>query len=95
MDMLASYQRMLVDHTYEVEEVLEGSLDAKTILVLHWAVLERKPVPGIPREVGEVYELTLESLEAHPELESELQMNGSEDLSLGLYMDTSTPANPK
>ena len=95
MDMLASYQRMLVDHTYEVQEVLEGSLAASKILVLHWAVLDRKPVPGIPREVGDVYELTLESLEAHPELESELQMNGSEDLSLGLYMDTSTPANPE
>ena len=50
---LDTYHRMLVDHTYEVESVLEGSLDAKKIAVLHWAVLDDRAVPGFPRTVGQ------------------------------------------
>ena len=94
MEMLASYQRMLVDHTYEVVKVLEGNYEAQKIVVLHWAVLDRRPVPGIPREIGEECELTLESMESHPELESELQIIEADDLSATIYMDVATPLNP-
>lgn len=94
MDMLASYQRMLVDHTYEVVQVLDGEYEPKKIVVLHWAVLDRLPVPGIPKEIGEEYELTLESAEAHPELESELQIIESDDLAAAIYVDITTPENP-
>ena len=94
MDMLASYQRMLVDHTYEVVQVLDGKCDSKKIVVLHWAVLDRRPVPGIPKELDKECELTLESAEAHPELESELQIIESDDLAAALYFDITTPENP-
>lgn len=94
MDMLASYQRMLVDHTYEVVKVLDGKYEAKKIVVLHWAVLDRLPVPGIPKEIGVECELTLESAEAHSELESELQIIESDDLAAAVYFDVATPQNP-
>ena len=94
MDQLASYTRMLVDHTYEVVEVLEGKFKEPTIVVLHWAVLDRKPVPGIPRDIGQVYEVTVETVESHPEVDSELQITGSTDPLAPLYLDVGTPATP-
>ena len=94
MAMLASYQRMLVDHIYEVVKVLDGKYEAKKIVVLHWAVLDGLPVPGIPKEIGEECELTVESAEAHPELESELQIIEAEDLAAAVYVDVATPQNP-
>jgi hypothetical protein len=89
---LESYRRMLVDHTYDVVEVLEGRCDAKRIAVLHWGMLDRQPVRGIPRAAGQTTELHLESADDHPELSSELQSTESADASLPLYYDISTPS---
>jgi hypothetical protein len=94
MEDLASYTRMLIDHTYEVLEVLEGQFSAKKIVVLHWAVLDRQPVPGMPREVDQTFELTVEPIEQHPEVESELQISGSDDLEAPVYLDVATPTAP-
>lgn len=91
LTQLASYQRMLVDHTYDVIEVIAGKLDAKQVNVLHWAVLDRTKVPGFPREEGKEYELTLEPADQHPEISSELQQSESDDFEATVYFDTSTP----
>lgn len=88
---LASYQRMLVDHTYEVIAVLEGKLEAKKINVLHWAVLDRKRVPGIPRKQGQEFDLTVEAFADHPELGSELQQSESDDFTDPVYLDAVPP----
>ena len=91
LTQLASYQRMLVDHTYEVIEVVSGKLDAKQVNVLHWAVLDRAKVPGFPREVGKEYELTIEPADQHPEIASELQQTESDDFEAAVYFDIATP----
>jgi hypothetical protein len=91
---LDTYHRMLVDHTYEVRAVLEGTLDAKRISVLHWAVLDDRAVPGYPRSLGSEFELDLEPHAAHPELQGELTDLTSEEFGLPLFLDVSTPASP-
>ncbi len=89
---LDPYHRMLVDHTYQVTAVLEGSLDAKKIAVLHWAVLDNRRVPGFPRAVGREVELDLEPHETRPELSGELTELGSEEFGLPHFLDVATPA---
>ena len=44
-------------------------------MVMHWTILDRTPLPGFPREIGESYELILQPVSAHPELVSERQWN--------------------
>jgi hypothetical protein len=92
---LDTYHRLLVDHTYEVTAVLEGSLEAGRIAVLHWAVLDDRPVPGFPRPLGHEVELDLEPHAAHPELEGELTQLASEEFGLPLFLDVATPAPPR
>jgi len=92
LDSLDTYRRLLVDHTYEVTSVLEGSMEAKRIAVLHWAALDEVAVPGMPREVGREYELVLEPQSDHPELQGELTQLGSEEFSLPVYLDVTPPA---
>lgn len=91
---LDTYHRMLVDHTYEVTNVIEGALDAKKIAVLHWAVLDDQAVPGYPRAVGSEVELDLEPHAAHPELQGELTDLTSEEFDLPVFLDVATPTAP-
>lgn len=88
---LGSYKRMLVDHTYEVVKVLEGTLAAPKINVMEWGMLDMKLVPGIPRDLDKEYELTLEPADAHPEITSELQMATSTDLEAPQFLNVSPP----
>ncbi len=90
VEALDTYQRALLGYLYEVEEVLEGSYERDKVVVMHWTILDRRPVPGFPRQIGESYELRLEPLAAHPQLTSERQWN---DLTepLDAYYDVETP----
>ena len=93
-EALDTYHRMLVDHTYEVTAVLEGALEAKKIAVLHWGVLDRQLVPGVPQPVGSEVELTLEPHADHPELQGELTDLTSDEFGLPLFLDVTTPHTP-
>jgi len=66
------YRQALVVFEYEVVRVLEpaGRSPAGRILVLHWAIRDRKPVAPRHR-IGDQVRLTLEPYDAHPELEGE------------------------
>ena len=85
------YPRALVDYTYEVDEIISGRYDKPKIVVLHWAVLDRKPAPGVPRQVGQTYELLLESFADHVQLKSERTESGTSEFDLPLYYDATTP----
>jgi hypothetical protein len=72
---LGPYPKALALYEYAVDEVLAGSFDGKVISVYHWAVMERRLTPVTKRPLNETCTLTVEPLEAHPELESECQVN--------------------
>ena len=81
---------MLVDYTYEVEEITDGVYGHDQIVVKHWAILDRQFVDGLPREIGESYDLVLEPFEIHPELEGERQTDTS-SVFLPAWLDIETP----
>jgi hypothetical protein len=85
------YTSALVVYVYEVEQVLEGSYNEKEILVKHWAMLDQKPVLGLPRNVGESYELTVENASEHEHLKGERVMDDTRAFDLQPWFDVTTP----
>ena len=82
------YRRSLVVYEYEVQQVLEGELDARRILVAHWATLDGRPVlrtRGL-RTRGN-YRLTIEPFDAHPELAGEERNDETGGLDLPVFYD--------
>ncbi len=81
-----NYRRALVVHEWKVRKVLAGKLDARQIAVAHWAVMDAKRLPEAAKLAkGTVRTLTVEPLDAHPELDSERQMNDLENFDLETY----------
>ncbi len=88
---LDTYRRCLALYSYDVEEVLEGRLEAKRIAVAHWVVLDLKVLPN-DRRAGGTYRLTLEPWDDHPQLDSErLAMDDFELLDLPRYYHVGPP----
>ncbi|MCB1096047.1 MAG: hypothetical protein KDN22_10775 [Verrucomicrobiae bacterium] len=90
-ESIDTYRRALVDYTYDVVEVKSGTYRNGRIVVLHWAVLDGKPAPGVPRKIGQTYEMLVEAAEGHPQLRSERTESGTSEFDLPLYYDPSTP----
>jgi len=88
---LDTYTRALVDYTYEVEEVLEGDYPDPKIVVWHWALLDRRLASNIPRNIGSVYELTVEPTSARPELAGERRTETTSEGLLEPYYDVAPP----
>jgi len=65
------HDRVLVEYVYLPRKVIKGSLEKGPIIVAHWAVYDKKPVPEFRVfEKGQSYRLELESWYWHPELKS-------------------------
>jgi len=84
---IAPYVRALAAHEYEVQEVAEGRLDARRILVARWAILDGRTLPAAGK-AGEPLRLVLERFEDHPELDSERLIMENVKMDLPLYFDT-------
>jgi hypothetical protein len=83
---MGSYRRGLVEHSYEVLDVLKGNLEGKKIIAAHWAVMDRKKV-GKARTIGSTYRLRLEPWTQHPQLDSELIETLEADAELPVFLD--------
>ncbi|HEY2573763.1 MAG TPA: hypothetical protein VGH65_06830, partial [Verrucomicrobiaceae bacterium] len=66
LEDIAPYSGSLVADVYDVEKVLSGGFKDKRILVKHWGLLNKTPVPGFPREIGKSFELVVEKESDHP-----------------------------
>jgi hypothetical protein len=64
------YQEALFVSEYRVKKVIEGKLDAQTLRVAHWALLDGKTRTPAARKPGWSGRLYLESFEANPQLKS-------------------------
>ncbi len=60
----------LIESLYEITKVIEGEASAKQILVRHWAVMDGKPVRGLPRKTGLEYDLLVQPFSDHPQFKS-------------------------
>lgn len=88
------YTRAMVAYVYDVEQVLEGDYDGKQILVCHWAMMDLKPCAGLPRRVGESFDLLVEPLDIdkyHPELKGQRVLDDTSAFDLEPWYDIAPP----
>ena len=91
LEAIQPYTGALVSYVYEVEQVMEGELAEKRVLVKHWGLLNRAEVVGLPREIGQSFELTLERESDHPELRGERLSDDTTAFDLPCWFDVSKP----
>jgi hypothetical protein len=85
-DSIAPYRHALVVSRYEIVTIVEGQADQQ-LAVAQWAIRDARVLPNAGKNVGEVHRLTLERYEAHPELEGERLIQGSDVANLPLYYE--------
>jgi hypothetical protein len=85
---IAPYRHALVVNTYDVVKVVEGDYKTPKILVAQWAIRDARVLDEArQRTVGSTTRLRLERYDAHPELEGERVIAGSNLPDLPLYYD--------
>jgi hypothetical protein len=84
----------LVQHLYQVKEVLSGQLKVDPLVVWHWATLDGKPVVSLPKERGATYDLRVSTLLRHQEVELEETHLGPLGLLQPAYLDVAAPQFP-
>jgi hypothetical protein len=85
---IAPYRHALVVNTYDVVNVVQGEYKTPKILVAQWAIRDARVLDEArQRSVGTTARLTLERYDAHPELEGERLIAGSNMPDLPLYYD--------
>jgi hypothetical protein len=70
-EAIAPYTQSLAVFEYAVDRVRSGENADSTIYVVHWTILDRKPLPHNGIEPGTTAALTLEPFTANKQLESE------------------------
>lgn len=86
-ESIAPYRRALATYTYNVEKVISGNCDDKKIMVAHWVIMDGKIISRSQNKKGEIYQLTLESFDKHPQLQGERLIMDSDDIALALFYD--------
>ena len=77
-ESIAPYRSALVVNRYEIVKVLEGTQAGRDLAVAQWAIRDARILDESRKAMGQVHRLTLERFEAHPELEGERLIQGSE-----------------
>jgi hypothetical protein len=82
------YREALVVAEYRVKQVVHGKLDAQTVRVAQWALLDGTPASLTSRHPGWTGRLTLERFDQNPQLKS-LFMSETlkDDFAAVLYYD--------
>jgi hypothetical protein len=88
---LAASPRWLNATSWEIEQVLSGYIQPKKIIILYWAWLDGKPAPLPDIKPGQSMELSVESLDDHPELRTEKTHNAVKAGEQPVFFDTTPP----
>jgi hypothetical protein len=86
-ESIAPYRSALLVNRYEIVSVVEGTSPNTQVAVAQWAIRDARVLSDAERSIGDVHRLTLERYEAHPELEGERLIQGSELTNLPLYYE--------
>lgn len=86
-ESIAPYRNALLVNRYEIVKVIEGEPKDQQLAVAQWAIRDARVLEEARRAVGDIHRLTLERYEAHPELEGERLIQGSEVSDLPLYYE--------
>lgn len=85
------YRNALVVNEYRILDVTTGTYTERTIPVAQWAIRNSRELAQARKMAGAAFTLTVERYDAHPELEGERLISGSEASSLPLYLDVGQP----
>lgn len=75
-ESIVPYRHALVVSTYEIVNVIQGDGAGRQVNVAQWAIRDARVLNGSRRSEGQVYRLTVERYDAHPELEGERLIQG-------------------
>jgi hypothetical protein len=89
-ESIAPYRNALLVNRYEIVKVLEGQPAHQQVAVAQWVIRDARVLNEASRSVGQVHRLTLERYEAHPELEGERLIQGSDIANLPLYYEVAS-----
>lgn len=86
-ESIAPYRNALVVNRYQIVNVIDGKPTSGELAVAQWAIRDSRVLDESRRSIGQVQRLTVERFEAHPELEGERLIQGSEVSKLPLYYE--------
>jgi hypothetical protein len=81
------YSRCLIVNVYEVAEVVAGEYKGAEIAIAHWAILDRAVVADADREKTPADAVTVEPMDANPQLRSEMMVQDAGGYELPLYYE--------
>ena len=84
---IAPYRRALALAVYELDPKHAAIDGSRTVQVYHWIFLDGEPVPGAMPRLGEWRDLVLQRSEAHPQLEAERRLVGTDAFDLPEFID--------
>ena len=70
LEEISPYRQALVAFDVDVEQVIEGELEARRLRVVHWAILDGETLPVASTAPGSTVRLHLELFRDNPQLES-------------------------
>jgi hypothetical protein len=85
------YRAALVVNEYRILDVTTGTYAERTISIAEWAIRDGRVLAQARKLAGAAFTLTVERYDAHPELEGERLISGSEVSSLPLYLNVAQP----
>jgi hypothetical protein len=88
---LGAYTRAMTTLLYEVDAATATLIGAPRVAVAQWALMDRKPVVGLPLRIGDELMLVIDPWAEHPQLKSERLFNNISDFDAPLYFDPRTP----
>ncbi|HWB05855.1 MAG TPA: LamG-like jellyroll fold domain-containing protein [Verrucomicrobiales bacterium] len=88
---LAASPRWLNASAWEIEQVLTGYLKPGKITILQWAWLDGKPAPLPDIKNGQSMELSVESFDDHPEIQSVKSHNALKTGEQPVFLDVTPP----
>ncbi len=95
VEQVRPYPRALATYLYEVRAVHRGTCKEKRILVVKWAVWNRRPLPGLPVKPGTIARLKLDHFIDHPGLRGARIVDRILERELRLYYEPSSRPPPE
>jgi hypothetical protein len=84
---IAPYRRALALAVYELDPAHPPIDGSRNVQVYHWVILDGEPMPGAMPKPGEWRDLVLQRSEAHPQLEAERRLVGTDAFDLPEFID--------
>lgn len=84
---IAPYPQAMAVYRYKLLAPAGDMASGAEILVAHWVIRDSTVIEGFSRTIGQPYQMTLEDMASHPELESERMIQDMDVWNIPLFID--------